>query len=75
MSKKKKVITSKKPSWRNTENDGWIRSFSLRTDPESLCPTTSTIHRAISGDLTARIVIDSYAFRFPVTVIEVLPCE
>ena len=70
---KKKTSTTRKITWRDY-SDASHRTFTSRPGPESLCPTTSTIHRAISGDPTARIVIDSYAFRFPVRIVEVLEC-
>jgi hypothetical protein len=67
MSKQKS--SKKKASWRDILNDGWIRSFPTRPDPESLHPNASTVERAISGDEEARAIADSYAFRFPVTTV------
>jgi len=63
------------PKWRSVPDDVILRlTPSSRGSAESLCPTPSTVERAISGDPAARAAIDSYAFRYPVTIVEVLPC-
>jgi hypothetical protein len=68
-------MTKSQPKWRSIPDDILFRLTPATTgSAESLCPTTSTVLRAISGDPTARLVIDAYAFRFPVTIVEVLPC-
>jgi hypothetical protein len=67
-----KAKSPRKPTWRDYE-DALHRTFPARPNPESLHPGASTVERAITGNLEARAIMDSYAFRFPVTVVEVLP--
>lgn len=63
------------PKWRNVPDEVILRMTpTTHGSTESLCPTPSTVYRAISGDPTAREVINAWAFRAPVTVKEVLPC-
>ncbi len=67
-----KAKTARKLSWRDFA-DSAHRSFPAQPNPESLHPGPSTVERAVSADDEARAIIDSYAFRFPVTIVEVLP--
>jgi len=48
------------------------RSFTSQPSPESLHPGPDTVLSAVSGNPSARAILDSYAFRFPVTIVEVL---
>lgn len=67
-------MSESKPKWRRTPDEQIFRLTPLSTGSiESLCPTTSTVLRAVSGDPRARAIIDSYAFRAPVTIVDVLP--
>jgi hypothetical protein len=66
-----KSKTSHKTTWRDY-SDANHRSFTTRPNPESLHPSASTATRAITGDEEAQAIIDAYAFRFPVTLVEVL---
>jgi hypothetical protein len=61
---------TRKPTWRDY-SDAAHRPFMTRPNPESLHPGPETVIRAIGGDEEARSIIDSYAFRFPVTISEV----
>lgn len=64
-----------KPTWRSVPDEVLLRMTPDTTgNNESLNPTPATILRAITGDPAAREVIASYAFRFPVTTVQVLPC-
>lgn len=63
------------PKWRSVPDEVILRlTPATHGSTESLCPTPSTVYRAIAGDPAARSVIDAWAFRAPVTVTEVLPC-
>lgn len=58
------------PKWRNVPDEVLLRMTpASRGSSESICPTPSTVLRAITGDPTARAVINAWAFRAPVTVI------
>jgi hypothetical protein len=63
--------TTRKLTWRDYA-DAVHRSFPSMPSPESLHPGPSTVERAVSGDDEARSIIDAYAFRFKVTIREVL---
>lgn len=59
-------------SWRDV-SDSQHRSFTTRPNPESLHPGVATVERAaMTSNPEARAIIDSYAFRFPVTIVEVI---
>jgi hypothetical protein len=70
MSKPKKS-TTRKLSWRDY-NDASHRSFPNQPSPESLHPGPQTVLSAICGSPEARAIMNIYAFRFPVTIVEVL---
>ena len=63
---KTKKTATRKPTWRFYP-DGLHRSFPAQPNPESLRPGVSTVERAVSGNAEAQAILDSYAFRFPVT--------
>lgn len=70
-------MTKRKPTpkWRSIPDEAILRMTpATQGSAESLCPNPSTVYRAISGDPIAREVINAWAFRAPVTFVEVLPC-
>jgi hypothetical protein len=68
---KKQKFTRPKLTWRDWPESA-VRSFPAQPNPLSLNPGPEVVIAAVSGDPTARLVIDAYAFRFPVTIAEVL---
>jgi hypothetical protein len=68
---KKQANRKSRPSWR-AYDDSRHRSFPSWPSPQSLHPNADTVISAVSGDRNARAIADAYAFRFPVTVAEVL---
>jgi hypothetical protein len=64
---KKKVITKRKLTWRDTP-DSALRAFITRPQPESLTPNSGTIERAVAGNPEAMAICSSYRFTFPVTI-------
>jgi hypothetical protein len=67
-----KPVTPSKDAWREI-SDHKHRSFATRPNPESLHPGPATVERAaMTSNPEARAIIDSYAFRFPVTIVEAL---
>jgi hypothetical protein len=67
----KKKITTRKLTWRDYD-DSTHRRFTSHPSPESLHPGPQTILSAVCGNPGARAILDSYAFRFPVTIVAVL---
>jgi len=70
MAKTKKTQT-KKRTWRDIA-DATHRSFEDLPSAESTHPGPHTVIAAVCGSPEHRSIIDSYAFRFPVTTVEVL---
>jgi hypothetical protein len=68
--KKKSKSTRRTITWRDYP-DHLHRRFSQQPNPESLRPDHDTVLAAICGNPESRAIIDSYAFRFPVTVMAV----
>jgi hypothetical protein len=60
---------TRKLSWRDYSDDAF-RTFPAPPNPESLHPGPATVDRAVAGKEESRAIIDSYAFRFPVTIVE-----
>jgi hypothetical protein len=67
MAKPKKSAPPKR-SWRDLD-DRHHRSFPTQPSPESLHPDATTVLNAVCGNAEARAIADSYAFRFPVTTL------
>jgi hypothetical protein len=70
---KKKLNTRPKLTWRDWPESA-IRSFPSMPNAASLHPDASTVFAAVCGNPESRAIADSYAFRFPVTIVEVIPC-
>ena len=64
-----------KRKWNRDIPDEILLCLSTRcwTTAESLSPTIGTTSRYLDGNPESVAIIDSYAFRFPVTHVEVLP--
>ena len=73
MKKLKPTALRRTRSWRDTPG-ATHRKFNTSPSPESLHPGPETIIQAIIGNRNAREISNAYAFRFPVTIVEVLPC-
>lgn len=72
MSRRKRTTApqpkSSQRTWRDY-SDAMHRGFSKLPSPQSLHPDADTVFAAVSGDRHSRAIVDSYAFRFPVTVV------
>ncbi len=76
MPKTKSQPTKPRRTWRNHDDAVLLRGrrFQLPGSAESLHPDVSIGVAAVAGDTNARDIIDSYSFRFTVTLVaEVLP--
>lgn len=51
-------------------SDGPANRFHRWPSPESLHPDADTVFNAICGNLSSRCIVDAYAFRFPVTIVQ-----
>ncbi|MCU1247070.1 MAG: hypothetical protein JWQ49_99 [Edaphobacter sp.] len=76
MSRPKKTTAKPKVrSWRDYPDSSHTNRLTRWPSPESLSPDASTTFDAVSGNISARAIVDSYACRLPVitmTLAEVL---